>query len=68
VLKIITFYILHSYVLFKNTDMHHLTTGKCYEKCVVRPFRRCADAYLHKPRECSVAYYTPRLYARAYCC
>jgi len=26
-----------------NTDMRHLTTGICSEKCVLRRFRRCAN-------------------------
>jgi queuine/archaeosine tRNA-ribosyltransferase len=32
------------------TDVCRLTTGIRSEKCVVRRFRRCAIAYLHKPR------------------
>ena len=32
------------------TDMRRLTTEIRSEKCVVRRFRRCANAYLHKPR------------------
>jgi hypothetical protein len=50
------------------TDMRLLTTGIRSEKCVVRRFRRCANVI-----ECtytkldSIAYYTPRLYGRAYC-
>jgi len=45
------------------TDMRRLTTGLGSEKCVVRPFRRCANVI-----ECtytnldSIAYYTPNLY------
>jgi hypothetical protein len=50
-----------------NTDRRHLTTGILSEKCVVRRFRCCADVYLHKPRQYSIAYYTPRLYGIAYC-
>ena len=51
-------------------DMRRLTTGIRPEKCVVRRFRRCANVivYLHKPRQYSIAYYTPRLYGIAYCC
>jgi len=30
--------------------MRRLTTGITSEKCVVRRFRRCANAFLHKPR------------------
>jgi len=33
-----------------NTDMRPLTTGIRSEKCFVKRFRRCANAYLHKPR------------------
>jgi len=33
-----------------RTDMRRLTTGICSEKCVVRRFRRCANAYWHKPK------------------
>jgi len=33
-----------------TTDMRRLTTGIRSQKCVVRRFRRCANAYLHKPR------------------
>jgi len=51
-------------------DIHiqicHLTTGIRSEKCVVRTFRRCANAYLHKPRYYNIAYCTPRLYGIAY--
>ena len=50
-----------------NTDMRRLTTGVRSEKCVVRRFRRCADVYLHEPRQYSIAYYTPRLHVIAYC-
>jgi len=51
-----------------STDMRRLTTRMRSEKYVVRRFRRCANV-----RECiytnlhSIAYYTPRLYGRAYC-
>jgi len=45
--------------------MLYLTTGIPSEKCVVRRFRRCTSAYLHKSREYSTAYYTPRLYGVA---
>ena len=48
--------------------MCYLTTGIVSEKCVVRQFRRCANMYLHKPRQYSIAYCTPRLYGIAYCC
>ena len=34
-----------------TADMRHLTTGTLSEKCVVRRFRRCANVYLHKPRQ-----------------
>ena len=40
--------------LVTNTDMFHLTTGIRSEKCVVRRFRRCANVYLHKPRQYSL--------------
>ena len=52
------------------TDMRRLRTGIRSEKCVVRRFRRCANAlvYFDKPRQYSIAYYTPRLYGIAYCC
>jgi len=30
-----------------NTDVRRLTTGIPSEKCAVRRFRRCANAYLH---------------------
>jgi hypothetical protein len=49
------------------TDMRRLTTGIRSEKCVVRRFRRCANVYLHKPRQYSMAYCTARLYGIAYC-
>jgi len=51
-----------------HTDMRRLTTGIRSEKCVVRPFRRCANV-----TECtytnldSIDYYTRRLYGIAYC-
>ena len=54
---------------FVNTDMRRLTTGIPSEKCVVRLFRRCANAI-----ECthtnldSIACYSPRVYGIAYCC
>jgi len=38
--------------------MRHLTTGLRSEKRVVRRFRRCANVYLHKPRQYSIAYYS----------
>jgi len=50
-----------------STDMRRLKTGIRSEKCVVRRFRRSANVYLHKPRQYSIAYYTPRLYGIAYC-
>ena len=46
------------------TDMRRLTTGLRSEKRVVRRFRRCANVYLHKPRENNTAYYTPRRFRR----
>jgi hypothetical protein len=50
-----------------STDVRRLTTGIRSKKCVVKRFRRCANVYLHKPRQYSIAYYTPRLYDIAYC-
>jgi len=50
-----------------TTDMRRLTTGIRSEKCVIRTFRRCANVYLHKPRQYNIAYYTLRLYGIAYC-
>jgi hypothetical protein len=47
--------------------MRRLTTGIRSEKRVVRRFRRCANVHLHKPRQYSIAYYTPRIYGIAYC-
>ena len=44
--------------------MRRLMTGIRYEKCVVRRFRRCANVYLHKPRQYSIAYYTSMLYGK----
>ena len=35
--------------VYGNTDTRRLTTGIRSEKCVVRRFRCCANAYLHKP-------------------
>jgi len=49
-----------------HTEMRRLTTGILSEKCVVRGFR-CANMYLHKPRQYSIAYYTLTLYGIAYC-
>ena len=49
------------------TDMRRLTTGIRSEKRVVRRLRRCGNVYLHKPRQYSTAYYTPRLCDTAYC-
>jgi len=42
--------------------MRRLTTGLRSEKCVFRQFRRCANVYLHKPRQYCIPYYTPGLY------
>ena len=50
-----------------STDMRRLTKGIRSEKCVFRRFRRCANVYLNKPRQYSIAYYTPRLYGIDYC-
>jgi hypothetical protein len=50
-----------------DTDTRRLTTAIRSEKRVVRRFRRCANVYLHKPRQYSIAYYTPRLYGIDYC-
>ena len=36
-------------MVYLNTVMRRLTTGIRSEKCVVRPFRHCANVYLHKP-------------------
>jgi len=52
---------------YSSTDKRRLTTGIRSYKCVVRRFCCCANVYLHKPREYSIAYYTPRLYGIAYC-
>jgi hypothetical protein len=49
------------------TVMRRLPTGIRSEKCVVRRFRRCANVYLHAPRQYSLTYCTPRLYGIAYC-
>ena len=38
------------------TDMCLLTTGIRSEKCVVRRFRRCANLYLHKPKQYTILY------------
>ena len=52
-----------------NTDMRRLTTGIRSEKCVVRRFRRCANAI-----KCTytnlgnISHYTSSLYGIAYCC
>jgi len=45
----------------------HFTAGIRSERGVVRRFRRCANVYLHKPRQYSITYYTPTLYGIAYC-
>jgi len=37
--------LVHAIVVFV-TDMRRLTTGIRSEKCVFRPFRRCANVYL----------------------
>ena len=52
-----------------NTGMRRLTTAMRSEKCVVRRFRRRANVvvYLHKPRQYSIVYCTPRFYGIAYC-
>jgi hypothetical protein len=50
-----------------TTYMRRLTSGIRSEKYVVRRFRRCVNVYLHKPRQYSLSYYTPRLYGLAYC-
>jgi len=55
------------YIQQTSTDMLRLTTGIRSEKCAVRRFRRCANVFLHKPRQYTTAYYTPRLYGIAYC-
>ena len=47
--------------------MGHLTTGIRSKKCVVRRFRPFAKVHLHKPKEYSIANYTPKLYGIAYC-
>ena len=39
------------------TVVRRLTTGIRSEKFVVRRFRRCVNAYLHKPRQYNIAYY-----------
>ena len=57
----------HSITKTVHTDKRRLTTEIRSEKCVVRRFRRCANVYLHKPRQYSIAYCTPRLYGIAYC-
>jgi len=55
-------------LVFASTDMPRLTTGMGSEKRVVMRIGRCTNVI-----ECtdtnldSVAYYTPRLYGRAYC-
>ena len=59
---------LHSCNSCPTIVMHCLTTGICFEKCVVRQFHRpknvidCTYTNLD-----SIAYYTPRLYGIAYC-
>jgi hypothetical protein len=50
-----------------STDMRRLMTGIRSEKYVVRRFRRCANVYLHKPIQYSIAYYRLRLHGIAYC-
>ena len=44
-----------------------LNDGDTFRECVVRRFRRCANVYLHKPRQYSIVFHTPRLYGIAYC-
>ena len=55
-------------MLHHNTAMRRLTTGIHSWKCVVRPFRRCANiiecTYTHLE---SIVHYTPRLCGIAYC-
>jgi len=46
--------------------MRRLATGIRSEKCVVRRFRLCANEYLHKTIQYSIAYYTPWLNGIAY--
>ena len=45
---------LLSHVRHINIYIRHFTTGIRSEKCVVRQFRRCANVYLHKPRQNSL--------------
>jgi len=50
-----------------STDMRRLTTGMRSEKCVVKRFRRRANAIECTDRNLnSITYYTPRLYGIAY--
>ena len=44
-----------------------LNDGDIRSEKYVRRFRRCANMYLHKPRQYSIAYYTPCLYGITYC-
>jgi len=56
---------------FKGLNRYHLSTVRCVRvraslndgntlwNGVVRQFRRCANVYLHKHRQYSIAYYTP---------
>ena len=54
-------------VIIVIRDTRRLMAGIRSEKCVVRRFCH-ANVYLHKPRQYSIAYYSPRLYCIAYCC
>jgi hypothetical protein len=54
-----------TFIVKLNTNLRRLTTGIRSKKRVVRSFRRCANVYLHKPREYSLL--TPTLYDTAYC-
>jgi len=51
--------------------MRRLTAGIRSVKCVVRAISSLCErhtVYIHKPRQHSIAYYTPSLYGIAYCC
>ena len=43
-------FLLTSYFIDGNTVIRRLTTAIRSEICFVKQFRRCANAYLHKPR------------------
>ena len=66
--------IRRQYVLYQTVStrvMLRLTTGTRSEKCVVRAISSLCErhrVYLHKPRQYSIAYYTPRSHGIAYCC